>query len=171
MLFRSLRNPDYFSYELLKIAYEEEDRKAEIKNIVKNIFENKEPIIRREEMEKFRFGAFEDISDVIAFLHSKDLIKFSSKRAIDSTVRDKKYFITETAVEKVENHISSLTFLQWYVDRCQLIKKYFGEKSGTQLKDQQYELDMYRNTPSRSSFENILPLVAQNFYNLYNEQL
>ena len=73
-----LRNPDYFSFQLLKIAREEPSRQPEIKEIIKNIFKNKEPIIRREEMEKFRFGAYQDLDDVIAFLDSLGLIKFES---------------------------------------------------------------------------------------------
>lgn len=166
-----LRNPDYFSHELLKIAQNDTSKKSEIKDIIKNIFDNKEPIIRREEMEKFRFGAYQDIDNVIAFLDGIELIKFSSKSATDLTVRDKKYYITELAIHKIENNITSLPFLTWYVDRCQLIKKYFGDKSGTQLKNQQYELDQYRYTVSGTHFENIFSLVNQEFYNLYNEQL
>jgi hypothetical protein len=166
-----LRNPDYFSFELLKVAKEQPTKQLEIKNIVKTIFKNKEPIIRREEMEKFRFGAYQDLDDVIAFLDSLGLIKFESKRATNSTVRSKKYFISELAIEKIEKNISSLTFLQWYVDRCKLIKKYFGDKSGTQLKDLQYQSEEYSTTSFNENIKNISDTVSKEFTNLYNETL
>jgi len=75
-----VRNPDYFSYSLLAIAEKELTIKQEIKDIVKKIFEDREPEIRREDMRKFLYGAHEDITKAIAFLDSVDLIKFVSKK-------------------------------------------------------------------------------------------
>lgn len=166
-----LRNPDYFSFELLKIARIDLSKRLEIKGVVRDIFDNKEPIYRREEMEKFLFGAYQDLDDVIAFLQGMGLIKFESRRAIDSKIVDKKYFITTLAVEKIENNISELSFLKWYFDRCKLISKYFGSWNATQLKNAQYELDQYSGAEYGTVITNISSLVEQEFYNLYNEQL
>ena len=55
-----LRNPDYFAYELLHYARENQTQKDEVKQLVKEIFNSNEPELRRLEMEKFFFGAYED---------------------------------------------------------------------------------------------------------------
>lgn len=166
-----LRNPDYLAFELLNIARKENSKSSDIKQIVRDIFKNKEPILRRLEMEKFFFGAYEDIDDVIGFLDSIDFIKFTSKRSPDLKTREKQYIITSTAINKVDNSISSLPSLQWYVDRCLLIKKYFGDLTGTQLKVAQYQIDEYRDTSYKNYIGSIQDLVVDEFNNLYNEQL
>ncbi|MGL5277253.1 hypothetical protein [Myroides sp.] len=77
-----IRNPDYLAFELLNIAKRDSEKSSEIKSIVLEIFNSKEPIIRRLEMERFFFGAYEDIDDVIGFLKSIDFIDFTSKKNI-----------------------------------------------------------------------------------------
>src|SRR5690554_4342884 len=54
-----IRNPDYLAYELLTIAKTDSTLMQEIKGIVKHIFDQQEPVLRRMEMERFFFGAFE----------------------------------------------------------------------------------------------------------------
>ncbi|WP_299252227.1 hypothetical protein [uncultured Lacinutrix sp.] len=166
-----LRNPDYFAHELLNIAIKDNSKKAEIKLIIKNIFDKGEPIIRRLEMERFFFGAYEDIDDVIGFLKSIDFIDFSSKKSTDLKTIEKQYYITETAIQKMDNTISNLSSLQWYTSRCQLIKKYFGNLSGTQLKVSQYQIEEYRETSYKNYIGSIKNLVIDEFKKLYNEQL
>ncbi len=167
-----LRNPDYLCHELLNLVKKDNSLKKEIKEIVKDIFSSKEPQIRRLEMEKFFFGAYEDIDDVIAFLKSIDFIDFSSKKRIDlkATV-NKKYFITDFAIQKFNNTIDSLPSIKWYIDRCNLIKKYFGDLSGSELRISQYRVDEYRNTTYKNYIKGINNLVCSDFFNLYNEEL
>ncbi len=50
-----LRNPDYLAYQLLDILGKDGIDSLEIKHIVKEIFDEKEPEIRRLEMERFFF--------------------------------------------------------------------------------------------------------------------
>ena len=166
-----LRNPDYLAYELLNLARKEESKSIEIKTIVKNIFKNKEPELRRLEMERFFFGAYEDIDDVIGFLKSIDFIDFTSKKSTDLKTRDKQYYITETAINKMKIMNDSFVSLKWYLDRCLLIKKYFGDLTGTQLKVAQYQINEYRDTTYKNYIGSIQGLVVDEFYKLYNEQL
>lgn len=167
-----LRNPDYLCYELLNKVKTDQSLGAEIKEIVKDVFKNKEPILKRLEMEKFFFGAYEDIDDVIAFLKSIDFIDFSSKKRADlKTTIEKKYFITKYAIDKFENEIDSLPTIKWYVNRCNLIKKYFGDLSGSQLRISQYQIDEYKNTSYNDYIGNINNTVNSEFYNLYLETL
>ncbi|MEZ7498176.1 hypothetical protein QO200_05425 [Flavobacterium sp. Arc3] len=166
-----LRNPDYFAYELLNIAIKDDSKKPEIKQIIKEIFDKDEPVIRRLEMERFFFGAYEDIDDVIGFLKSIDFIDFSSKKSSDLKTIEKQYFITETAIAKIKNEISNFSSLQWYISRCELIKKYFGNLSGTQLKVSQYQIEEYRDTTYKNYIGSIKNMVVDDFKKLYNEQL
>ena len=122
-------------------------------------------------MERFFFGAYEDIDDVIGFLKSIDFIDFSSKKSTDLKTIEKHYYITERAIRKMDNTISDLSSLQWYILRCELIKKYFGDLSGTQLKVSQYQIEEYRETSYKNYIGSIKNLVIDEFKKLYNEQL
>ena len=166
-----VRNPDYFAYELLILAKDDKFDRSDIKAIVKEVFDTQEPIIRRLEMEKFFFGAYEDIDDVIGFLKSIDYIDFTSKKSIDLRTIDKQYFITETACSRVENNLTTLSSIQWYVRRCQIIKKYFGGLSGTDLKVMQYQIDEYRNTTHKEYINEIQDIVREKYRSLYGEEL
>ena len=75
-----VRNPDYLAYELLALAQQHDSMRTDVKEIVKNIFNTREPILRKLEMERFLFGAYEDLDDVIAFLDAFGLIKFDSNK-------------------------------------------------------------------------------------------
>ena len=167
-----LRNPDYLCHELLEKAKSNITLQPEIKAIVKDIFANKEPIFKRLEMERFFFGAYEDIDDVIAFLKGTGFIDFSSKKRADlKTTIEKKYYITQYAIDKFENVIDSLSSIQWYVNRCNLIKKYFGDLSGSQLRISQYQIDEYKKTSYNEYIGSINGIVSSEFYNLYSETL
>ncbi len=166
-----LRNPDYLAYELLDIATEDDSQKNEIKTIIKDIFNSNEPVLRRLDMERFFFGAYEDIDDIIGFLKGLGLIGFSSKKRIDLKTIEKRYFVTKTAINKIESALSSFKFLQWYIDRCLLIKKFFGNLTGTQLKVSQYKIDEYNNTTYRNYIETIETKVKEKFYSIYSEKI
>jgi hypothetical protein len=166
-----LRNPDYFSYELLLFAMEGKFDKQEIKGIVKEIFETKEPNIRRLEMERFFFGAYEDIDDVISFLKSIDFIDFKSRRSIDLKTIDKHYYITEYSHDRFENSLKHLPSIQWYIERCNLIKKFFGDLTGTQLKILQYQITEYRDASYKEYINDIQNDVKKLFSEMYGEEL
>lgn len=166
-----LRNPDYMAYELLLYATANPNEKLEIKQIVKSIYETSEPQLRRLEMGRFFFGAYEDIDDVISFLTSIGFIAFSSKKSVDLKTIDKEYFVTQRAITKLESVIKDLPALQWYAERCELIKKYFGNLSGSQLKVAQYQIDEYRNTSFRNFIGEISETVKNDFYQMFKERL
>lgn len=166
-----LRNPDYLSYELLNIAKVDILLQSEIQDIVTKIFDNKEPVLKRLEMEKFFFGAYEDIDNVIAYLNSIDFINFSSKKSVDLKTIEKKYFITQYAIDKFDTAIKTLPTINWYVERCNLIKKYFGDLSGSQLRVAQYQIDEYKNTSYNEYIGSIQNTVKSEFYKLYSINL
>lgn len=166
-----LRNPDYLAYELLLFAMEGKYDQSEIKEIVKEIFENEEPTIRKLDMERFFFGAYEDIDDVVAFLKGIDFIEFRSERSSDLKVVNKCYYVTQYGNDKLQEEISKFPAFQWYWQRCQLINKYFGHLQGSQLKSLQYEIDEYRNTAYREHIPEIENRVKKVYYDIYKENL
>lgn len=167
-----LRNPDYLCHELLLKADNSPNLKTVIKSIIKEIYLDNEPEIRKEEMLRFFFGAYEDIDDVIAFLISVDFIFFESKKTTDlrNTV-NKKYYITEYAISKFEKDVDSFPSFNWYVERCKLIKKYFGDLSGSELKVAQYQVEEYRDTSMNEYIKNINQQVKIKFQEIYSESL
>jgi len=52
-----------------------------------------------------------------------------------------------------------------------LIKKYFGDLSGSQLRISQYQIDEYKNTSYNEYIGSINGIVSSEFYNLYSETL
>lgn len=166
-----IRNPDYLCFMLLELCGQRDINKLEIKEIVGDIFHSYEPKIRRLEMEKFFFGAYEDIDEVISFLYSVGYIKFKMKRNSILKLTEKSFYITNFADEKMKVYMNDALYLKWYIDRCLLIKKYFGDYSGTQLKNIQYKIDRYRDTTYKEYIQGIEELVQQKYYEIFGESL
>jgi len=166
-----IRNPDYLAYELINIAKADTSKKEEIKLVIRKIFNAEEPIIRRLEMERFFFGAYEDIDDIIGFLQSTDFIKFTSKKAADLKTVEKLYYLTEKGLLKLQSMLPSMPAINWYVQRCELIKKYFGDMSGTQLKVAQYQVKEYREATYNTYIGSIQDTVRVEFLTFYSESL
>lgn len=167
-----IRNPDYLAYELLSLVQEGKvEDKKEVKNIVGGMFLDKEPLIRKNEMERFFFGAYEDLDDVIAFLKAFDFIEYESGKNVAGQVFGKKYYITSSGVDRIENGVKDVGSIAWYVRRCKLIKKFFGEMSGSDLKVRQYQIEKYRDTPLNQYIESIVEETKSMYIDLYGEEL
>ena len=115
-------------------------------------------------MERFFFGAYEDIDEVIAFLVTVGFIKYEVERNSVLKLTEKRYYVTNLADEKMKLPKNDMPYLKWYLERCVLIKKYFGEYTGTQLKNLQYKIDRYRDTTYREYIRDIEDLVRQKYY-------
>ncbi len=61
--------------------------------------------------------------------------------------------------------------VKWYFDRCELIKKYFNQFSGTDLKTRQYRYSEYSNISYKTHIQNVNDRVRQKFAKIFNEQL
>lgn len=141
-----IRYPSYLAYELMEIIKCHPDETETIKNIIIDIFKNDEPQLRTEEMERFLYGAWESLDKVIAFLKSFNFIKHDSRVKSNLKKYDKKYFLTIFGASRIEQGLSQIESLKWYAQRCQLIKKYFGDMTGTELRIRQYSHPEYSAT-------------------------
>lgn len=167
-----LRYPDFLSMELMDLMdCDSAIDQDEIKHIITNIYQNKEPDIRVEEMEKFFHGAYESIDDVIAFHVSVGFLRHDSKKRTDGKTYDKNYYITRDCVVKIENNLRIIPAVGWYFDRCELIKKYFGQFPGTELKTRQYRYAEYSNISYNRHIQNINIKVKLAFSERFNHQL
>lgn len=167
-----IRYPDYLAYELMEMVNEGRIKdKEKIKGIVKDVFNKNEPIIRKEEMEKFFYGAYEDLDDVIAFFVSIGFLDFESIKRTDSRVSSKKYYLTENGVKKINKGIASMSSATWYKDRCSLIKEYFGDIGGSELKVRQYQVDEYKNTSLKDYIAGIELKTKDVYLKMFGESL
>lgn len=166
-----LRYPDFLSCELMDLMVNNSQLdKSEIQAIIKEIYLNEEPILRVDEMQRFFYGAYESIDSVILFLKSVNFIDFESKRRSDLQPYDKTYFIKQRCIHQIENNLLNIPSVKWYYDRCQLIKKYFNQFNGSDLKKRQYRYKEY-NVPYTALIQSLNELVRRNYYEHFNEEL
>jgi len=145
--------------------------KSEIQAIIKEIYQNEEPVIRVDEMQKFFYGAYESIDDVILFLKSVQFIDFESKRRTDLQPYDKTYYITQRCIQQIESNLLDISSVKWYYERCELIKKYFDHFNGSELKKRQYRYKEYANVPYSALILNLNERVRQSYHEHFYEEL
>ena len=140
-----IRYPSYLCYELiLKVKDNPSLDRDQIKKIIKHIIESDEPQLRTVEMKKFLYGAWEHLDKKIAFLKAHGLINFTSQIGRDLREHKKEYYLTEFGKQKVESGLAEMPSAAWYSERCGLIKKFFGDLKGTELKALQYRHEEYK---------------------------
>ncbi|WDO12386.1 hypothetical protein MH928_13765 [Flavobacterium sp. WW92] len=167
-----LRYPDFLSMELMNLMDNDSSiDRNEIKNVISKIYSDNEPDLRVEEMEKFFHGAYESIDEVIAFHVSIGFIKHESKKRIDGKTYDKNYYVTLDCADRIESSLKLVSAMQWYFERCELIKKYFDKFTGSQLKSRQYMYAEYSNISYKSHIQNINSKVRIAFESRFNKEL
>ncbi len=167
-----IRYPDFLSMELLNLMKEKESiDKEEIKIIVKDIYINKEPVLKVEEMQKFFHGAYESIDQNISYLTSVGFIKYESKRRVDGTKYERLYFVTKYCADRIEFSLRDISTVDWYFKRCKIINKYFGHFSGSELKSRQYKYKEYSEISYKNHIEQINSKVIEEYKRCYKEEL
>lgn len=167
-----LRYPSYLCFELLRLHQETGVPSAtDVQQIVSNIFAKGEPELRTDEMKRFFFGAYQDLDDIIGFLKSVGLVEFRKQTSMGLKDIRKAYFLTQDGIQRIERGLANVPSAYWYFDRCQLIKRYFADASGTQLKNRQYAIEEYRETPLGDYIQDIEAIVRTEYFTLFNTQL
>ena len=166
-----LRYPSYLSYELLNLHEETGLPHAkDTKNVIKQIFSSEEPKLRTDEMKRFFYGAYEELDDIIGFLKSVQLIDVG-KYKVGLKTPQKEYYITNFGQDKIEKALLTIPSAQWYIQRCQLIKTYFGDLSGNALRVRQYEIEEYKTTLLNQYIADIEDKVRMKYLTLFDETL
>lgn len=166
-----LRYPDFLSCELMDLMNTDGSiNKSEIQAIIKKIYQDEEPTLRVDEMQKFFYGAYESIDSIILFLKSVGFVDFDSKRRSDLQPYDKVYYITQRCIQQIESNLLNIQSVKWYYDRCGLIKEYLGHFNGTELKKRQYKYQEY-NVPYTMLIQNLNEQVRRDYYEHFKEEL
>jgi hypothetical protein len=165
-----VRYPDYLSYNLLSgIGLDPKltKRRDEIKDIVKQIFLYREPVIRCVPMQRFLRGAYEPVDHVMSFLVSRSLVR---GRRLQQANRNA-FYLTGKGAAVVEQLRVDCPETQWYVTRCQLIYSFFGHLSGNKIREIQYDNSTYRLTKLTNIIRSVEPEVRQMYQELFGEEL
>lgn len=152
-----LRYPDYLAWELLD-AYEA-TRRRPILDTVRRILSDDEPILRRDEMPKWRFGAYERIDDELAVLTAHGLVRPTMKPGrLRSAAND--FLLYPTAFRVANEHRDNVAY-RWYRERMAIVTTVCRGDGGAALKERQYRHFEYFSTRPHEPIPPILPRVTE----------
>ncbi|MEV4800412.1 hypothetical protein AB0K18_10385 [Nonomuraea sp. NPDC049421] len=140
-----VRNPDYLAYELMTEYTKAPEEKA-LLELAGQILDSEEPDLRRYPMLRHHYGAFEQLDDALAVLVERGLL---SKTQIlrQQRVAEHLYFLLQRGRQVVQSMVEDVPELAWYADRTRLVVALVDGLGGTQLKNRQYLLRDYADTP------------------------
>jgi hypothetical protein len=138
-----MRNPDYLANELLN-EFESSGDQA-LLDLVKHIFDDREPDLRRLPMIRYHFGAFEPLDNALAILRAADLI-IVRRSGAPGQVREHLYLLTQKGRMAMDTLASSAAELTWYRERARIVARVAGATGGAALKDRQYLQREYAQT-------------------------
>lgn len=160
-----LRNPDHFALFLLK-KYKENNldiSEDELKKIIQDVIFKEEIELSIEAMQKYRFGAFENLDKIYSILIGSKYIE------IERTI-PKKYIITEIGKLKIQEMSRDEKF-EWYFTRVKLLKRFLKNYIATELKEIQYSSDLYKNTEYYDYIPSEVENVRKEFFEIFKEEL
>ena len=165
-----IRYPDYLAYNLLsglEMDPKFAKRRDEIRSVVNDMFRDREPDIRLVPMQRFLRGAYEPLDRVLAFLVSRSLVH---GRRLERSNRNA-FYLTQRGMEVVDQLQRNCPETEWYIRRCKLIHSFFGQLSGSRIKQIQYESDTYRMTRVSDVIQQVNSEVRDKYKLLFNEEL
>ena len=139
-----VRYPDYLADALLDVVEAEPDE--ELLEKVRDIFKADEPSVRLVRMVRWKRGAYENIEDALSLLNYYGLVQPMQLKGEDGKVRRYEYLISSKAVTFLDQCVTDHPALAWYRDRMALVMRVASGKSGSELKEWQYEHPTYGQT-------------------------
>lgn len=154
-----VRYPDYLAFELMN-EYEAEPDETGLLVLASDILDSDEPDLRRFPMLRHKFGAFEELDDALAPLVERGLLRKTQVlgRTGQKRVVEHVYFLLEQGREVASSLVQDAPALDWYVDRTRLVVALVDGLGGTQIKNRQYLMSDYADTPWR---QYIAPITEQ----------
>lgn len=139
-----VRYPDYLADALLDIF--EQTSESELLEAVQRIFIDDEPSVRLVRMVRWRHGAYQNVEDALSMLSYYGLARPMQLAGDDGKIRRYEYLISLKAISFLERCVQDHPELAWYRDRLALVMRVASGKSGSALKEWQYEHPEYGNT-------------------------
>lgn len=139
-----IRYPDYLADALLDLFEATGD--VDLLETVQHIFHDDEPSVRLVRMVRWRHGAYQNIEDSLSTLSYYGLARPMKLKGDDGKIRRYEYLISPKAISFLDKCIADHPELAWYRDRMKLVMRVAAGKSGSALKEWQYEHPEYSNT-------------------------
>lgn len=139
-----VRYPDYLADALLDIY--EKTREPRLLEAVQRIFIDDEPAVRLVRMVRWRHDAYQNVEDTLAMLSYYGLARPMQITGDDGKIRRYEYLISPKATAFLDRCVRDHPELAWYRDRLTLVMRVASGKSGSALKEWQYEHPAYSNT-------------------------
>jgi hypothetical protein len=167
-----IRYPDHLAAALLRGCEPEGEisasgRTDEVKNLVREIFREQEPVLRWVPMLKYLRGAYEPLDNVMVFLTSRNL---AYRRIVEKRHRTR-YILTRKGYDAVQLMLQECPETRWYADRCQIINSFFGHLNSFEIRQLQYLEGNYAATPYREMIVPVEAEVRRRFERLFGEPL
>jgi hypothetical protein len=140
-----VRNPDYLAFELMN-EYEAAPEVPRLLDLAAKILESEEPDLRRFPMLRYKYGAFEELDDALAPLVERGLLRKTQILGQDRVV-EHIYFLLERGRQVARSIVAEAPALGWYAERTRQVVDLVDGLGGTQLKNRQYLLRDYADTP------------------------
>lgn len=153
-----MRNPDYLANELLTEFEVTGDAGALA--LAQQIFDTREPDLRRLPMIRFHFGAFEPIDNPLAVLRAFDLVRVR-REGKPGQVREHIYLLTQRGEDAMSQLAAQAIELAWYKDRAAVVARVAGDAGGKALKDRQYLQSEYAGTGLNQTISSVTARVRK----------
>lgn len=150
-----VRNPDYLANELLN-DYETGDCDPALLSLAAEILDNEEPELRTYPMLRWLFGAYEPLDDALSILRQADLVVRRLRGTVHH-VTQHDYYLLAAGREVAIDAATRYPPLSWYRSRAALVVHLADGQGATQLKDRQYLVQEYVDTP----YGQRIPPIAQ----------
>gem|GEM_PF-1719343 len=167
-----IRYPDHLAAALLRGCEADGQlvaagRMDDVKDLVREIFREREPVLRWVPMLKYLRGAYEPLDNVMVFLTSRNL---AYRRIVERGHRTR-YILTRKGYDAVQLMLQECPETQWYADRCRIINSYFGHLNSFEIRRLQYLEGNYAATPYREMIVPVEAEVRRRFERLFGESL
>jgi len=144
-------------------------RRNEIATLVRRLVVEREPQLRTMGMQKFRFGPWERLDDILAFLECRDLVHVRPRSGQGGGML---YAVTTGGADLVKRLYAQWDALDYYRDKCRIIRDYLGAFKGTALKDYLYGvLQRIEATQLGKAIPSHVDLVPDRFRIVFGEEL
>lgn len=162
-----VRYPDYLADALLDLF--EENSEPCLLAAVQKIFQTDEPSVRLIRMVRWNFGAYQNVEDALAMLSYYGLVQPMQLKGNEGNVLRYEYSISPKAILFLDDCLLNYPDLSWYRDRMVLVMRVAEGKSGSKLKDWQYEHPSYGNTLHGDFIPSIRDQVEKRLFSILDE--
>lgn len=141
-----LRYPGYFIFELTelhRLGINGAGDREEVVEIIRSVIRDREPELRTLPFQRFWYGAYARLDDVESWWYSRGLVYRGIERRGNAPPQ-KHYFLSPEAATVASRLAAEVEHARWYQARVDLIHRFFGRLSPSEIKTLQYSHESYR---------------------------